>query len=67
MNNENNYKGDISFWGLLQVVFITLKILNLIDWSWIKVLIPTFIYVGLILFIVFLSFLIDYLEENKNE
>ena len=26
--------GGIGFWGLLQIVFITLKLLNVIEWSW---------------------------------
>lgn len=32
--------GGISFWGLLQIVFITLKLCNVIAWSWWLVLLP---------------------------
>ena len=31
---------NISFWGLLTIVFITLKLCHVIDWSWFYVLLP---------------------------
>lgn len=40
--------GAISFWGLLQVAFIVMKVANIIDWSWMKVFIPTWIQLGII-------------------
>lgn len=33
----------MNIFTLLQVVFITLKVMNLIDWSWWMVFIPTYI------------------------
>ena len=33
-------KGGISFLGLLALIFITLKLLHAIEWSWIWVLAP---------------------------
>ena len=33
-------KGGVGFFGLLTIVFITLKLLNVINWSWIWVLAP---------------------------
>lgn len=53
MNNNNKstsvYKG-IVFSGLLQIVFIVLKLRGVIDWSWFLVLSP--IWIGIILFVV---------------
>lgn len=41
---KNNDSG-IGFTGLLQIVLITLKLLNKINWGWFWVLTPTWIYV----------------------
>lgn len=50
MNNNNNsttVRSGIGFTGVLQIVFIVLKLLDKIDWSWFWVLAPTWIPVGL--------------------
>lgn len=39
--------GGVSFTGLLQIVFIVLKICGVITWSWWLVLLPTLIEVGI--------------------
>jgi len=52
MSKDNNASGGgISFFGLLQVAFIVMKVANIIDWPWSKVLIPTWIVLGLIVLI----------------
>lgn len=44
INNRNaNGGGGIGFAGLLTIVFITLKLLGVIDWSWVWVLAPMWI------------------------
>ena len=40
----------IGIGGVLQIVFIVLKLCGLIDWSWIWVLSPTWISIGLLFF-----------------
>lgn len=40
-----NNNGGISFLGVLQVVFITLKLIGFIKWSWLWVLWPLWAYV----------------------
>lgn len=48
MNNNNNSRsGGIGFYGLLTIVFIVLKLLNVISWSWIWVLSPLWISFGI--------------------
>ena len=42
MQNNTNY-GGISFFGLLQITFIVLKLIDKISWSWWWVLAPTWI------------------------
>lgn len=56
MSNTANRSSGIGFCGLLTIVFITLKLLNIIQWSWLWVLSPLWISAGIRLtfFIVFL-------------
>lgn len=53
MNSNNNKSGGIGFIGLLTIVFITLKLLGVIKWSWLWVLSPLWIY-SLIILTIFL-------------
>lgn len=57
MSNSNSSGGGIGFCGLLAIVFIVLKLIHVIDWSWWWVLSPLWIpaclfIVGLILFLI---------------
>lgn len=40
MNNKNTTPRGIGFFGILQIVFITLRLCNVIKWSWFWVLAP---------------------------
>ena len=51
-NEKNSSSGGIGFFGLLTIVFIVLKLTNVINWSWWLVLLPA--YGGLILLGIFL-------------
>lgn len=46
MNNKN---GGVSLLGILQIIFITLKLTGNIDWSWPWVLSPTLLPIGIVL------------------
>lgn len=52
MSNNNNSNSGIGFTGLLTIVFIILKLVGVINWSWWWVLSP--IWIDLIVVIVFL-------------
>ena len=60
-NNTNTSasNGGIGFVGLLTIVFIVLKLTNIITWSWIMVLSPIWISTLLVLIImgVFVGFI----------
>ena len=43
MANNSNSSGGIGACGILTVVFITLKLANVINWSWVWVLSPIWI------------------------
>lgn len=45
--NKNRSNSGLSITGVLQIIFIVLKCLNLINWSWWVVLIPFWIGLGL--------------------
>ena len=42
-NNGTHTSGGIGFIGLLTIVFITLKLIHVINWSWLWVLSPIWI------------------------
>ena len=50
-NNTTTSKGGVGFCGLLTIVFIVLKLCGVIAWSWLWVLSPLWISVGLIIII----------------
>jgi energy-coupling factor transporter transmembrane protein EcfT len=61
---ENNTCG-ISFCGLLSIVFIVLKLLNYIQWSWVWVLAPTWIpFVILIAFFI-IGYIANTISQNR--
>ena len=53
MSGENNVSrsGGLGFSGLLTIVFITLKLLGVIHWSWLWVLSPLWISACLVVII----------------
>ena len=42
-SETSSTSGGIDFWGVLQIVFIVLKLTHVIDWPWIWVLAPVWI------------------------
>lgn len=68
-----NVNGGIGFFGLLTIVFIALKLMNVIDWSWWLVLLPLygpfllFIIVAILfVLIAFLKYLIKDYKRKKR-
>lgn len=53
-NSASASSGGIGFCGLLTIVFITLKLLGQIDWSWLWVLSP--LWIPFVLILVILAF-----------
>ncbi len=56
MNNSSS--GGIGFCGLLTIVFIVLKLIGVISWSWWWVLAPVWIPTALVVALVILVFLV---------
>lgn len=57
MSNSNSGSSGIGFTGLLTIVFITLKLIGYINWSWWWVLSPLWITTGIVLVIIVLVFI----------
>ena len=56
-DSKTSSSGGIGFAGLLTIVFITLKLLGKIDWSWWWVLSPLWIGAALVVTIICVAFL----------
>lgn len=64
MNNEVKYTGGIGFCGLLTIVFIVLKLIGIIDWSWIWVFAPLWIDFIIALFIIVIFIIFCKMKER---
>lgn len=62
MNSNNNSSSGMGILGVLQVIFIVLKLVGVINWSWVTVFIPAFIDLGLaaILLIIYVCTFLRY-------
>ena len=50
--NTSTSSSGIGVLGVLQIIFIVLKCLDLISWTWLQVFIPTFIGIGITLIVI---------------
>jgi len=57
---------EIGFLGLLQVVFIVLKVTGLITWSWWMVFIPLWIELSIILLVLIIHAIIHKSERLRR-
>jgi TRAP-type C4-dicarboxylate transport system permease small subunit len=68
---DNTSTGGISFFGLLTIVFITLKLIGTIDWSWLWVLSPIWIPFALVFLILLIQLTIAAFgsvnDKNKDD
>ena len=54
---NNSKKGGIGFVGLLTILFIALKLLGKISWSWVWVLSPLWIPVAVSIILIIIAFI----------
>lgn len=64
MNNKRNSSSssEIGILGVLQIVFLVLKLTGLITWSWTVVLIP--LWISLVMLVIFLIVTIIVVKNN---
>ena len=58
MDNNLNLNFNGSFLGFLTLIFITLKLCHVIDWSWVWVLAPLWIPLSIVLAIAIIVFVV---------
>ena len=54
-NNKQTTSGGIGFTGLLTIVFIVLKLIGVISWSWLWVLSPLWIGFAIVVVLVIIA------------
>jgi heme/copper-type cytochrome/quinol oxidase subunit 2 len=62
MSNKSSNSGSIGFFGLLQIVFIVLKLINAINWSWFWVLSPAIFGIAILLILFLILCYLKYRE-----
>ena len=66
MSQRNNRSSGVGFFGLLTIVFITLKLTGHIEWSWLWVISPLWIPLFWIVLIMSIVFIIS-IKNHSNE
>jgi len=66
MNKHSSSSSSIGFTGLLTIVFITLKLCHVINWSWWWVLSPLWITAGIVLLILAIAAIGYWLTRPKT-
>ena len=64
--NKTTVNGGVGFVGLLTIVFIVLKLLGKITWSWWWVLSPLWINAGIVLLILTIMFIVAVVKAVKE-
>lgn len=65
-NNNNNASGGIGFCGLLTIVFIALKLLGYINWSWLWVLSPLWISFAIALIFIIIAVIVVHDKMHRR-
>lgn len=60
MSSENNGSSIGFLLEVLQIIFIVLKLCNVLQWSWWMVFIPAYISAGLTVILIVLSIILSY-------
>lgn len=63
MKNKTTVNGGIGFIGLLTIVFIVLKLIGVITWSWVWVLSP--VWISAVIYVVVVLMVILWVFKNK--
>jgi len=64
-NSSSSSSGGVGFLGLLQILFIGLKLTNFIAWPWWQVLIPTIISLSILVICLVIVALILFFKDKK--
>ena len=62
--SEGSSSSGIGFFSLLTIVFIVLKLCNVIDWSWVWVLSPIWISAILVIVVLFIYLIVSHVSNK---
>ena len=65
-NNSSGTGGGLGICGVLQIIFIVLKVLDMISWTWWQVFIPTWIVLGITLMAITIALLVVVATNSKK-
>lgn len=63
--NKNSGSSGLGLTGVLTIIFVVLKLVGVIDWSWWWVLSPTLISVGLWIIFIVVYVVCDYYDNKE--
>lgn len=66
-NSNNSTRTGIGFTGLLALLFIALKLLNVIDWSWWWVLAPLWGGIAFALVVLLTEFVVIIIKDKRDK
>lgn len=67
MNKSNNSAPQgLGFTSILQLIFITLKLMGVIEWSWVWVLSPLWISVILVILVALIMTVVENIADSKR-
>ena len=64
--NKETAGGGVSFFGLLTILFIALKLTGVIDWPWLLVLSPLLVSIAITLIVVIAVFIVAFVKEYRR-
>jgi len=67
MSEKSTTAGGLGFASVLQIVFIVLKLCNVIHWSWWWVLSPTWIQILIFILIVLILLIVSGIKEATRK
>lgn len=59
--------GGIGFCGTLFIVFFVLKVLNLLDWSWVWIFAPLWVPVALVILLLIIALIVAAFSGEDDE
>jgi hypothetical protein len=62
-SSSSGDSGNFGLAGILQIIFLVLKLATLVDWSWTMVLMPLWISIGWTIFKVLLILIIYFFDD----
>ena len=62
---KSNNSSGIGFFGILTIVFIVLKLVDIISWSWLWVLSPLWIPICLSVTIILIGLILDFITDRR--